>query len=121
MLQGNIEAPTQEAATPEELREAAFCVLKEAHAGTRPPGVYHERYITWLMCGLPSWEAYLERAGIYLKAHCYLQVPRAAGARPPPTSAFFPLLPSSFFFPYLPSAFFPPLPSSSPLPCQVTR
>lgn len=87
--QGNIESPNEETATPEELKEAAFCVLKEAHAGTRPPGVYHERYITWLLRGLPSWEAYLERAGIYLKAHCYLQVPRAT--RPPPV----PLPPSA--------------------------
>ena len=71
--QASLGAPAVEVAEADELREAAFCIVKAAQpvgSRTRP---YHEQYLRWLKQAPGLGEAYTQRAAIYNAAHCYLQ------------------------------------------------
>lgn len=69
MLQpAKLEAPARAA-----LEEAAFKLVKDAHAGGGRPGAYFGAYLHWLQRGLPVAQAYVERSGIHARALCFVQ------------------------------------------------
>jgi len=63
-----------ELAQPEELREAAFCIIKAAQPANSRARPYHEQYLRWLREGAGAEEAYTQRAAVYNVANCFLQV-----------------------------------------------
>jgi len=67
-------APTAELAQPEELQEAAFCIIKAAQPASSRVRPYHDQYLRWMREGAGEGEAYTQRAAIYIVANCFLQV-----------------------------------------------
>ena len=81
-MQGNLEPAHLEAPARSVLEEAAFKLVKDAHAGGGRPGAYFGAHLHWLQRGLPVAQAYVERSGIHARALCFVQAlsPHAAAS-----------------------------------------
>ena len=79
-MQGKLEPAQLEAPARAALEEAAFKLVKDAHAGGARPGAYYGAYLHWLQRGLPVAQAYVERSGIHARALCFLQAPSLTAA-----------------------------------------
>lgn len=71
---GSMNTPQIESVDAAVLRESAFRMITEAHKGQPKPGIYYERYFSWLHRDpMTVVEAYVLRSEIYCRARCYLQ------------------------------------------------
>ena len=65
--------PSREIASPAELQEAAFGIVKACYKASKG-FPYHQQVLRWMKEEVSVGEAYTQRAAIYCAANCFLQV-----------------------------------------------